>query len=81
MDVLKSFNVYENNTLRSIILSKLQLVKITNEQTDTTHEQYNISIFKKIKYCIDVLNNTIKFLIIQTNNDKFIKDIKVLKEY
>ena len=72
----KSLNICENNTLKNIIISKLQLLKITNDNPLESADNYNISIFKKIKYSIDILNNSIKYLIIETNNDKYVNDIK-----
>ena len=79
MELPKSLNICENESLKNIIISKLHLLKITHDNPEETNESYNISIFKKIKYTIDILNQIIKYLIIRTNNDKYINEIKDTK--
>lgn len=71
-----SMNDYELDTLKSVIINKLKVLKMINDEPVESTGSYNISTFKKIKYGIDILNNSIKYLILKTNDDKYTKDIK-----
>jgi len=56
-------DVEENKTFKTIIVSKLRLLKFNNNEFNTKQNKKSEDLLKNIKYAFNILNNIIKYLI------------------
>jgi hypothetical protein len=75
-ELVNSLDLCETNGLKDLLISKLSLLKYNNDNMKNHDKLDNKTLFKNIKYAIDILNNVIKYLILKTDNDKYTNDIK-----